>query len=677
MSGLAVVFHRDQRPVPRRAVQAMLDAVPYRGPDGNSIHLVGPLALGHAAFTVTPQDVAQHQPLLSPRTGCALIVDARLDNRADLLARLPDPPPPTASDAELILRAYEAWQLDAPRRLLGDFAFVLWDPRHQRLVCARDTSGQRSLFYRSDARTFAAASEIHQLFQDPSVPIAPNEDRIRDYLVPFNMWRNEPDQAATFYAGVHAVAAGHVLVVDAESQRTRRYWDLQPPPELRYRSDQEYVDHFRALLFEAVGARLRSAHALGSMLSGGLDSASVACTALELYRAGRAVDRGFASFSLVFDELECDESSLVRDVQAKYRHAAHLIPAAEVVSALSLTPSGFMRGPDKAVSELDPLYAAASHTGTRVLLSGDVADSCLFGSRLVFDSLLRQLRVRAFWRHLRTYQRLSTESLRKTAALYCLLPLLPLSLQRQVMAATVRRELARYGDRLLPTWMTQTLRVDLLNRHTRLSLAAEHDRRFASPAREHEFRLLYPPEVSRGPTGWPLEVWRPFADRRLHEFLLAVPPEQKFEPHPATDDFYAGSKLILRRAMRGILPESIRARTAKTHFASLFQSEVERHWPDYAAAFGPAGRSELAARGYVEPRLFWARLEALRGGDWGADFMYVLRSMAIETWLRSLQLARPCLVHVAAPDNVTLHRGIARAAMRYQQFSLGKEVILR
>jgi asparagine synthase (glutamine-hydrolysing) len=468
-----------------------------------------------------------------------------------------------------------------------------------------------------------------------------------------------------------------VLVVDAGSERTWRYWELQPQPELRYRSDQEYVDHFRSLLFEAVGARLRSAHAIGGMLSGGLDSASVVCIAQELYRAGRAVDRGFVSFSLVFDDLACDEASLVRDVQANYPHAARLIPAAEQVSALSLTPAGFMRGPDKAVSELDALYAAASNTGTRVLLSGDVADSCLLGSRLVFDSLLRQLRIRALWRHLRTYQRLSAESLHKTVALYCLLPLFPLWLQRRLMAANVRREVARYGDQLLPRWMTETLRADLLDRHTRLSLAAEHNRRFASPAREHELRLLYPPEVSRGPTGWPLEVWRPFADRRLHDFLLAVPPEQKFEPHPATDDFYAGSKLILRRAMRGILPESIRARTTKTHFASLFRSELERRWSDYAAAFGPAGRSELAARGYIDPRLFWARLEELRDGDWGADFMYVLRSVAVETWLRSLQLPRLHLVHVAAPHDVTFPRSIARAAMRHQQVSLGKEVILR
>src|SRR5207248_2685690 len=121
---------------------------------------------------------------VSPRTGCALIADARLDNRDVLLARLPDRPSPRASDAELILCAYEAWGLDAPARLLGDFAFVIWDPRRKRLLCARDSSGQRTLYYRIDRRTFAAASELHQLLQDPSVPVAPDEERIRDFLVP-------------------------------------------------------------------------------------------------------------------------------------------------------------------------------------------------------------------------------------------------------------------------------------------------------------------------------------------------------------------------------------------------------------------------------------------------------------------------------------------------------------
>ena len=652
MSGLAVVFHRDQRPVPRRAVQAMLDAVPYRGPDGNSIHLVGPLALGHAAFTVTPQDVGQHQPLLSPRTGCALIVDARLDNRADLLARLPDPPPPTASDAELILRAYEAWQLDAPRRLLGDFAFVLWDPRHQRLVCARDTSGQRSLFYRSDARTFAAASEIHQLFQDPSVPIAPNEDRIRESLVPFHMRRNEADLApSTFYTGVHALPAGHVLVVTAESQQTWRYWDLQPQPELRYRSDDEYAEHYLALLQQVVGARLRTGHRLGALLSGGLDSSSVVCTAMELINAGRARTPGLTTFSLVYPGLDCDEQQYIADVQARYDLDARCIPFPRVGGWLQPAPTGFLEAPNMGVRESrDAICSAATQAGVRAMLTGDVADSCVGGSPLVFDSLLRHGQLAAYLRLLRVYRRTSGEPLRTILIDHTLGPLLPLPLQKAIDELYLRRRFARDASRLLPFWLADNLRAELAQRHFGLALRAERERRFSNPTRHWEHGLLYPPEAWRHPTPWPVEFWRPFADRRLHEFLLAIPPQQKFEVQPGSDEFYAASKQLARRALRGILPERIRSRQIKTHFGSELVEAVRHQWTDYVATFGPAARPEVSQRGYVNQQRLWERLERLRAGGNGNDAMYLVHIVGLETWLRTFRLRRADLLRVPAPS---------------------------
>jgi len=166
-------------------VKEMLAAVPYRGPDGQYVRVWHTVGLGHAKLAVTLEEEPEQQPLISPRTGCAVIADARLDNRAHLLARLPDNPSSTVSDAELILRAYEAWGPKAAAELLGDFAFAIWDPRDRRIVCARDTSGQRCLFYRLDQRTFAAASEIQQLLQDRAVPIEPNVERVREYLVPF------------------------------------------------------------------------------------------------------------------------------------------------------------------------------------------------------------------------------------------------------------------------------------------------------------------------------------------------------------------------------------------------------------------------------------------------------------------------------------------------------------
>src|SRR5688500_2092980 len=259
MSALAVVLHRDGRQADGATAalaDAMLAAVPYRGPDGTGVHVSGPVALGHAAFSVTPEDVLERrsggQPLIEPRSGCVIVADARLDNRDALRDALRPlgpalPLPGLVGDAALILCAYQMWGEDAFTRLLGDFAVAIWDPRRQRLVCARDTSGQRALFYRADGGTFAAASEIHQLFQDRSVPVEANEERIRDSLVPVNVFRNEQDQAATYYRDVWALPAGHVLTVGGDALRTRRYWELPVPRELRYRRSEQYAEHFRSL----------------------------------------------------------------------------------------------------------------------------------------------------------------------------------------------------------------------------------------------------------------------------------------------------------------------------------------------------------------------------------------------------------------------------------------------
>jgi asparagine synthase (glutamine-hydrolysing) len=647
MSGLAALFHRDSRPADLAAVRAMLDTVPYRGPDGMHARMSGSLALGHARLVVTPEDVHETQPLLSPRTGCAIIADVRLDNRADLLARLPgaDRPASTAGDAEVILRCYEVWGVDALPLLLGDFAFVLWDPRLQTLVCARDTSGQRSLFYRFDHRTFAAASEIQQLLQDPSVPIAPNQEKVKSSLLPLNMFRNPKDDSATFYQGIHAVPAGHVLLVGPETLTIRRYWELEPPAEIRYRGEDEYAEHFRSLFFEIVQARLRSIRPVGALLSGGLDSTSVVCTAQELYRAGLAQDHGFTSISLVFDGHPWDESDLIRDVQRKYGFKAQYLTQGQFLGRLQLEPSGFLAYPGIGNNAATQTFLeTAASLGVRALLTGDVADACVAGSPLVFDSLLRQGKFSELLRRLRAHRRATGASIPKTLARHGLLPLLPVCLLKRLMLARIRRSAAQDQSYLLPDWMPDPLRHDLAARHVPLQLEEEQRRCFASPAREAEYRLLYPAEMVNHAGPWPVEMWRPFADRRLHEFLLAVPPEQKFAPHPRTHAFYAGSKQLVRRGMRGIVPDSIRMRTLKTTFNDALHEELGREWPIYESVFGPSAESRVAARGYVDKARFWTRLQALRDGERQGDLLYVLQMIDFEHWLRTLEAPRSQLL---------------------------------
>jgi asparagine synthase (glutamine-hydrolysing) len=173
------------------------------------------------------------------------------------------------------------------------------------------------------------------------------------------------------------------------------------------------------------------------------------------------------------------------------------------------------------------------------------------------------------------------------------------------------------------------------------------DQRFKSLSRQLELNQLYPPEAARSAIGWPLEIRRPYADRRLHEFLLAIPPEQKFTPHPESDEFYAGSKQMLRRGLKGILPESIRTRIQPTHFGAVFADEVKERWGLYESVFHPSMESEIAERGYIDRNTFWSRLQTLRDTDeYGSDFIYLIRMVALETWLRTFHLPRSQQINV-------------------------------
>lgn len=639
MSGLAAIFNRDGLPVDRSDVGAMLAAVPYRGPDGQFMRIWQSVGLGHAKLAVTAEEQSEQQPLVSPGTRCAIIADARIDNRDELLKLLPHNPPFSISDADLILRAYEAWGPDGVAKLLGDFAFVIWDPRQQRIVCARDTSGQRSLFYRLDPHTFAAASEIHQLLQDPSVPMVANEERIREYLVPFSVFRNEQEKTATFYKGVNTLPSGHVLIVDASDSRLRSYWELRPPKEIQYRNQLDYGSQFVNLLGEAVRGRLRSSSPVGAMLSGGLDSTSVVSLAQQLYQLGLAEDRGFMTFSLLWGDLDCDETPYIRDVQAKYGFDARYIQASSLSSTFDLHPQGFMRAPLLPDGPLDIMLNAASDAGARVLLSGMLADNLFPWSWHFLGSLLRRRRFGEFWRYFQRFR--GTESTRKILLLYTLLPLFPRELQRPIREGVVRREFERERHELVPEWMPHELRAQLLNRHLAIQLDLERTRRFSDDPREQIARTLYPAEVAPVVGTVPVQLAAPFADRRLHEYMLAIPPEQIFEPHPYAYDFYAGLKVVLRRGMYGILPESVRTRTQKTLFRSVFVEEMQRRWAELSGAFGPGASNEVTACGYVEAEPFWERLQRFRDGDYGLDGMYITKVLNLETWLRTLRLGRP------------------------------------
>ncbi|HET7875173.1 MAG TPA: asparagine synthase-related protein, partial [Methylomirabilota bacterium] len=326
MSGIAGLYRLDGGPVDPVLLRAMTDAVAHRGPDGGDCWVDGPIGLGHRLLRSTPESAQEKQPLSDESGDLCLVLDGRIDNRGELRAALaPDGLRLRSdSDGELVLRAYARWGTACPARLIGDFAFALWDNRERRLFCARDPLGVRPFYYHTDGRRFSVASELQQLLVDPSRAAEPNEGMIAEYLACEITHRED-----TLYRDIFRLPPGHSLVVRPGGHVVSPYWDIDPSRAIRHGTSRDYAEHFRDVFDEAVRCRLRSANPIAAELSGGLDSSSVVATAASLAPAGRATGDGVETYSLVFPGHACDESGYANQVVALHALRSHTAPPSE------------------------------------------------------------------------------------------------------------------------------------------------------------------------------------------------------------------------------------------------------------------------------------------------------------------------------------------------------------
>ena len=234
------------------------------------------MGLCHLRLCITPESLHEHLPMPDAAQNLVLTADARIDNRDELINELAiaETGHRVVTDSELILAAYARWGEGCPERLVGDFAFAIWDGRNQTLFCARDHFGVKPFYYHRSGRFFAFASEIRALLRLKAISGRVNETKVADFL-----GRTELDPTTTFYQDLLQLPAAHSMVIGHERSAIRCYWALDGSRELRLKSDDEYDEAFRAHFTRAVRDHVRSAYPIGSLLSGGLDSSSIVAVA--------------------------------------------------------------------------------------------------------------------------------------------------------------------------------------------------------------------------------------------------------------------------------------------------------------------------------------------------------------------------------------------------------------
>lgn len=569
MSAIMGIYYRNGQPVDPADLQRMVGMLAHRGPDGSAVWRQGAVGLGHRMLWTTPESLQERLPRTGAAGSLVLTADARLDNREDLIPTLGlgHRPATEITDGELILSAYERWGEECPTQLLGDFAFAIWDARRQRMFLARDPIGVKCLYYYCSGRVFAFATEIKAILCLADVPSRLNEVRIADYLV-----SNLEDRAGTFYRDIFRLPAAHHLVVGAAERRLQRYWVPDPSRRVRLRSDQEYAEQFREIFSEAVRCRLRSAFEVGSTLSGGLDSSSIAGTAGQILRGRGAAP--LHTFSGIFpglpehalrmiDERQYIEAVLASgEFQAHYVHADRLHPLMDLATIFRHTDEAFV-APNLYLHW--SLYAAAQQAHCRVFLDGLDGDTTVSHGLGYFAELAGSGRWRRLLREATALAATSgSYSRRRTVWEFGIRPLMPESAFRL-------RTLFRHPEH--DGWGAEAvIHADFAHRiglAQRLRSRARPERTPATTEREAHRRGLssalipYTLELAdKAAAAFSLEARYPFFDRRLMEFCLALPPEQKLA---------AGwTRVILRRAMTGILPPAVQWRRQKANLSPNF-----------------------------------------------------------------------------------------------------------
>ncbi len=561
MSAITGMLQRDGRPLDRADLARMVETLATWGPDACGIWNSGPVGLGQLTLATTPESRAERLPYAEGDAPRVLVADARIDNRDELIAALSlDSSDRThLGDGELILRAYQRWGHASPEHLVGDFAFAIWDGETQELFCARDALGVRPFYYHLSDRLFIFATQIGALLALPAVPRRLNEEVLADYLALL-----PPDRTKTFYRDIFKLPPGHTLCVSGGGVTRRCYWKLDPSRELRLGSDAEYAEAFRDLFTDAVRCRLRSSGPVAAMLSGGLDSSSIVCTARRLLEPGQRIITLSGVFpSFRSPKFRVDEASYIDLVVAGGGVDARYVRADDASPLFDFLWRGEEPIPAAALYMDWSIFKAAKEQGLRVLLSGNDGDSVVGYGHAYLAELAWGGKWKALLDELYELSRRVGIGRRDIMRRYVLSTLVPFTLMSAWQR--LRRNGAPIYDRrsvIRPEFADRTGVRDRARRFLWDERPARVDRRAHHDSVESSLLTLLLELFARGAGAFGLEPRYPFFDRRLVEFCLALPGHQKLHQ--------GWNRVVMRRAMTGIVPAEIQWRRNKQNLSPNF-----------------------------------------------------------------------------------------------------------
>ena len=513
----------------------MLEALRVYG-DSASTWTNGNVAMGQRCATAS---VGQRLAVrVDARAGLAVAVDARLDNRRELADALglPAAQRDEVDNADLVLRAFKRWGRDCADRLLGDFAFAVYEQRSRELFLARDPVGMRPLYYALCKQRLVFGSAIEALLAVPEVPDDLDEVTVAESLLRIA----ETSRTRTFFRAVHRLPAGHGLVFARGKVRLHRHWRPERLPKRRPASDAEALEEAIELLDQAVRDRLVDGP-VGVELSGGLDSTAVIALAVrQLERDGRPPPIAFTQLPTpppraTMSEEHKREYDAVQRVADSFNLRVHHQTYSATALVQTLRADTVFPGRTGETTML-PL---AKELGVRLLLSGFGGDQggISHDGIEVCHELLLKARLPNFFRAAKERGRSPLRHL-VGVSLELLHPRLPAAVRR----LRHRTRATKSPWELINSDFARTVRVPPLRASRTLGVRHRQLRSLRNPAKanglEHE---------AAATATFGVEVRHPMLDRRLLEFGLCLPAEYYWRR--------GEDRWLMRRIVARLLPE--------------------------------------------------------------------------------------------------------------------------
>ncbi len=533
------------------------------------------LVLVHRLLRILDLSPQAHQPLNDPVSGNWIIHNGEVYNYRELRQELQAAGHRFYSDTdtEVILHAYREWGHRAWERFSGMWAFAIWDAAQKRLIACRDRTGVKPFYYYLHGETLAFASEIKALAKLSFIQTGVYEPAVFDLLV-LNEFASGEN---TLFQNIRELLPGHQLVVEQGEIKPRvtRWW-IPPLPagwkKFRNEPARAYANQLQTLLQQAVSDRLVARVKVGTCLSGGLDSSAIACMVNQRMREEPLPQLGERQhlFTVRFADKSLDESPWAQQVAESIPSRWHTVePTGEELLSDLETLHYCQDLPFASLSTYAQfrVMQLVAREGVRVAIDGQGGDELFAGYPHHRDLYLQQLFSRLHW--IVWLSEASTPALQRQAKFWLrhrLLPLLPWRIQ------TLKQ---RYSDwafiqpdlmHAYPERMEQLF--DRMNRSLNRQLSAEYAGTYLKWLLKCE---------DRSSMWHSIESRTPFADDpALMDFAFSLPETYKI--HRGT------SKWILREAVEGIVPESVRSRKDKMGFVSpnnRWVSQLRPHLPPY------------------------------------------------------------------------------------------------